>query len=108
MDGFISTSTINEAFKRIAKDSGVRVVVVPRKRGKKYFNHETSTVSTHQIRHTFATRCVEQGMNIKALQAIMGHSDYTITENIYVSADTNFTSNELKKVEEELKVANLM
>lgn len=47
-------------------------------------------------------------MNIKSLQAIMGHSDYTITENIYVSADTNFTSNEMKKVEEELKVANLI
>lgn len=38
----------------------------------------------------------------------MGHSDYTITENIYVTADTDFTSKEMKKVEEELKVANLI
>ncbi len=108
MDGFINTNTINSHFKKIAKDANVRVDYKYIKRGKKTIKHKTSTVSTHQIRHCFGSRCVEEGMNIKALQTIMGHSDYTITENIYVTADTDFTSKEMKKVEEELKVANLI
>ena len=49
--GFISTTTINTAFKKIAKDAGIRVIYTSIKRGKKIINHKTSTVSTHQIRH---------------------------------------------------------
>lgn len=108
MDGFINSITINIHFKKIAKDADIEVDYKYIKRGKKLIKHKTSKVSTHQIRHTFATRCVEEGMNIKALQAILGHSNYLITENTYVSADTDFTSKEMKKVEEELKVANLI
>ena len=108
MDGFINTNTINSHFKKIAKDADIRVVYKDIKRGKKTIRHKTSTVRTHEIRHTFGTRCAEHGMNLKALQTIMGHSDYTITENIYVSADNEFISKEMKKVEEELKVANLI
>lgn len=40
-------------------------------------------VSPHVLRHTFATRCVEKGMNIKTLQTIMGHSNQSITMNVY-------------------------
>ncbi|MDD6102032.1 MAG: tyrosine-type recombinase/integrase [Clostridiales bacterium] len=32
------------------------------------------TFSMHTIRHTFATHCVESGMNFKTLQTILGHS----------------------------------
>lgn len=71
MDGLINSITINIHFKKIAKDADIRVVYKEIKRGKKTINHKTSTVSTHQIRHTFATRCVEEGMNIKALQTIL-------------------------------------
>ena len=38
----------------------------------------------HSTRHTFATRCVEAGMNIKALSEILGHADVSITLNRYV------------------------
>ena len=108
MDGFINTNTINSHFKKIAKDADIRVVYKELKRGKKTVNHKTSTVSTHQIRHCFGSRCVEEGMNIKALQTIMGHSDYMVTENCYVTADNVFTSKEMEKAEEKLKVANLI
>ena len=47
-------------------------------------------------------------MNPKALQAIMGHSDYNLTANIYVTADNTFKANEMEMVEEKLKVMNLM
>lgn len=38
----------------------------------------------HAIRHTFATRCVENGVDIKSLSEIMGHSDVKITMQRYV------------------------
>lgn len=38
----------------------------------------------HTLRHTFATNCVENGMDVKTLSEILGHSDVKITLNRYV------------------------
>lgn len=38
----------------------------------------------HTIRHTFATRCVEEGIDIKSLSEILGHANVKITMNRYV------------------------
>jgi len=38
----------------------------------------------HATRHTFATRCVEVGMDIKSLSEILGHANVNITLNRYV------------------------
>ena len=37
----------------------------------------------HAIRHTFATRALEVGVDIKTLSEILGHSNVSITLNIY-------------------------
>ena len=41
----------------------------------------------HGLRHTFATRCVESGCDVKTLSAILGHSNVAITMNLYVHPD---------------------
>ena len=33
----------------------------------------------HKLRHTFATRCFEKGMDPLVVQALMGHSNYATT-----------------------------
>ncbi|MCD8103703.1 MAG: site-specific integrase [Lachnospiraceae bacterium] len=48
----------------------------------------------HTLRHTYATNCVEQGVNVKALSEILGHSDVSITLARYVHP-----SMELKKAQ---------
>ena len=40
--------------------------------------------SMHVLRHTLATRCIEDGMMPKTLQKILGHSNIGITMNLYV------------------------
>ena len=38
----------------------------------------------HILRHTFATRCVEQGFDVKSLSEILGHADVSMTLRRYV------------------------
>lgn len=38
----------------------------------------------HTLRHTFATRCIEAGVDIKTLSELLGHSDVKTTMNRYV------------------------
>ena len=46
-------------------------------------NAEVSPRKYHAIRHTFATRALELGVDIKTLSELLGHSSVTITLNIY-------------------------
>lgn len=38
----------------------------------------------HMLRHTFATNCIDSGVDIKSLSEILGHADVKITLNNYV------------------------
>ena len=47
-------------------------------------NCEIEYKKYHILRHTFATRCIKVGMDVKSLSEILGHANVTITLNIYV------------------------
>lgn len=47
-------------------------------------NAEVEKKNFHILRHTFATNCINSGMDIKSLSEILGHSDVKITLNRYV------------------------
>lgn len=49
-----------------------------------------SNYNFHILRHTFATNCVENGMDTKSLCEILGHSDVKITLNRYVHPTMEF------------------
>ena len=55
-------------------------------------------ITTHSLRHTYGTRCVEAGMRAVALQRLMGHTDVSVTLNTYTSVFNKYKESELEKV----------
>lgn len=51
---------------------------------KKLKESNLDNINFHALRHTFATRCIESGMDAKTLSEILGHSDVNITLRTYV------------------------
>ena len=43
-----------------------------------------SNANFHALRHTFATKCIEQGFDVKSLSEILGHASVNITMDRYV------------------------
>ena len=56
-------------------------------------------ITMHSLRHTFATRCIESGMTPKTLQIILGHSNVTITMNLYVHVNEETKEREMANME---------
>lgn len=48
------------------------------------------THKLHDLRHTFATRCLEAGVNMKTVQVWLGHSDFETTANTYSHAQNDY------------------
>ena len=54
--------------------------------------------STHAFRDTFATRCIEQGMNPQTLKTILGHSSLAMTMDLYAHVMPNTKYEEMSKI----------
>jgi len=52
----------------------------------------------HTLRHTFATRCVEVGFEIKSLSEVLGHSSTQITLERYVHSSLELKRENMKKI----------
>ncbi len=52
----------------------------------------------HILRHTFATNCIEVGMDIKSLSEILGHASVEITLNRYVHSSYKTKKKYLEKL----------
>ena len=52
----------------------------------------------HELRHTFATRCLEKGVSMKTLQLWLGHSTYKQTADTYSHVLEAFNKTEIDKL----------
>lgn len=77
---FVSPRTFEYRFRRTLEKSGIP-----------YINF-------HALRHTFATRCVEAGVDIKTLSEILGHSNVAVTLNTYVHSSMERKREQLEKL----------
>lgn len=55
-------------------------------------------VHCHTLRHTFATRAVEVGFEIKSLSEVLGHANTTITLERYVHSSMELKRNNMSKL----------
>ena len=63
-------------------------------------------ISCHVLRHTGCTRNAEDGMDIKVLQYLMGHSNTQITNNVYNHVDAERAVKELQTLENKRKMCS--
>lgn len=57
-------------------------------------------MTTHRLRHTYGTRCIEAGILPVVAQRLLGHTDIAVTLNTYTSVFNKFKLEELNKVNE--------
>ena len=62
--------------------------------------YKIDRISAHTLRHTGCTRDAEDGMDIKVLQYIMGHSNTQITNNVYNHVNEERAASEVVNVSE--------
>jgi len=88
--------TLNKALRRIIRDCNFEILDKS--------NQEDAIIlpkfSNHSLRHTFTTRMCEAGVNIKAMQEILGHADAETTMDIYAEATKELKKSELINFEE--------
>lgn len=90
--------TLNKALRRIIRDCNEEQL-------KKYKNPPVllPQFSCHSLRHTFTTRLIEAGVNIKVVQEVLGHADFDTTMNIYTHVTQDLKKREFDNLEGKLR-----
>lgn len=69
-----------------------------REKYNKIYRIQMPKVTPHVCRHTFCSNMAKSGMNPKTLQYIMGHSDISVTLNVYTHLNYDDAEEEMQKV----------
>lgn len=77
----ITTNQVNSFFNRICKKAGLDIT------------------GQHTLRHTFATRCIEAGVEAIVLKKWMGHTDIHVTLDQYADVFDSMHNNSINKLE---------
>lgn len=88
--------TLNKALRRIIRDCNYEVL----DKGHTENAVTLPRFSNHSLRHTFTTRMCEAGVNIKAMQDILGHADAETTMDIYAEATKDLKRSEMINFDE--------
>lgn len=79
-DSLTEPKTLENRYKKCLKDCGIP-----------YINF-------HSLRHTFASRCVKVGFDVKSLSEILGHSSVGTTLNLYVHPTLEYKRSNMNKL----------
>lgn len=81
--------TLNKAIRRIIRDCNDEQLLRD-ENAKALLPH----FSCHSLRHTFTTRMIEAGVNIKVIQDALGHADVSTTLGIYADVTKDLRKDE--------------
>ncbi len=79
-NSYIEPRTLQYRFKRYTRECGIEAL------------------NFHALRHTFATRCVEVGFEIKSLSEVLGHSSPRVTLERYVHPSIKLKRENMEKL----------
>lgn len=79
-DRYIEPRTLQNRFSKIASICGL------------------DNITFHTLRHTFASNCIEAGVDVKSLSEILGHSNVNITLNRYVHSSMQIKKMNIEKL----------
>ena len=88
-DQYIEPRTMQNRFKSYVKECNVE------------------PANFHVLRHTFATRCVEVGFEVKSLSEVLGHANVNITLNRYVHSSFELKHSNMNKLASQYKPSNM-
>ena len=54
----------------------------------------------HVLRHTFCTNMSNAGMDLKSLQYLMGHSDASVTMNVYTHVNYDRAADQMARIDD--------
>lgn len=83
----LNTAEVNNAFQRVLKKYDIIDKTVSGK------------VTCHSLRHTYATRCIESGMQPNTLKKLLGHEDIETTLNTYCDVFERLQNDNVKQYE---------
>lgn len=83
----LNTSEVNNAFQRALKKYNIIDSSISGK------------VTCHSLRHTYATRCIESGMQPNTLKKLLGHEDIETTLNTYCDVFEKLQNDNVKQYE---------
>ena len=64
------------------------------------------SMNLHTLRHIFATRCLEAGIEGKVVQKWLGHAKYDVTINVYSHIGSEFEQGEITKLNDFWRIKN--
>lgn len=77
---FVGTRTFDYQYRKLMKKYNIQIF------------------SFHTLRHTYATRCAEHGMDAKTLSRLLGHSSSNTSLNIYVHPSLDIAMQYLEQI----------
>lgn len=82
----LSTGWVRQIFKKVLREANLK------------------DLHPHCLRHSFATRCLEQGVELRIVQELLGHSKITMTANLYTHVLPDKKKDSIMKLQDTIKL----